>query len=59
MKYKDVYEFQTKHKTKEDKEKALAKMDDAEIWHLAKTCGNATAGAWYASHMKDPNKYKK
>ena len=58
FKYKDVYEFQQKHKTKEEREKVLSQLDDAEIWHLAKSCGNATAGAYYSQHMKDPKKYR-
>ena len=58
FKYKDVYDFQSKHKTKEEREKALKRLDDAEIWHIAKSCGNATASAYYSSHMKDPMKYR-
>ena len=58
-KYKDVWEFQKKHKTKEEREKVLKTLDDKEIWHIAKSCGNATAGAYYSSHMKDPMKYRK
>ena len=58
-KYKDVYDFQKKHKTKEERERVLRSMTDSEIWHIAKTCGNATASAYYASHMKNPDKYHK
>ena len=58
-KYKDVYEFQKKFKTKEEREKALRRMSDDEIWHIAKTCGNATASAYYSNHMKNPDKYHK
>jgi len=57
-KYKDVYEFQQKHTSREEREKVLKTLSDAEIWHLAKTCGNATAGAYYSSHMKDPKKFR-
>ena len=58
MKYKDVYDFQSKHRSKEERENALKKLSDAEIWHIAQTCGNATASAYYAKHMKDPTKYR-
>lgn len=58
-KFKDVYEFQKVYKTKEEREAVLKTLSDAEIWHLAKTCGNATGGAYYERHMKDPDKYKK
>ena len=57
--YKDVYDFQNKHKTKEEREKVLAQMDDSEIWHIATTCGNATASAYYSGHMKDPTKFRR
>ena len=57
-KYKDVFDFQKKHKTKEEREKVLKKPDDAEIWHLAKSCGTPQGGAYYASHMKNPDKYR-
>ena len=57
-KYKDVFEFQRKHKTKEEREAVLKTLSDAEIWHLAKTCGNATGGSYYARHMKNPEKFK-
>ena len=53
--YADVYEFQKKHKTKAEREKVLKTLSDREIWHLAKTSGNATGGAYYAKHLKDPN----
>ena len=59
FKYKDVYEFQKKHKTKEEREKVLSKLNDAEIWHLANTCGNKTSGVYYSSHIKNPAKYRK
>ena len=58
-KYKDVQDFQRKHKTREEREEALSKLSDAEIWHLAKSCGTPQGGAYYARHMKDPDRYKK
>lgn len=57
FKYKDVFDFQKKHKTAEEREKVLKTLSDAEIWHLAQTCGTKQGGAYYASHMKDP-KYR-
>ena len=59
FKYKDVYEFQKKHKTKEEREKVLRELSDEEIWHLAKSCGTPQGGVYYASHMKDPDKFRK
>ena len=58
-KYKDVYDFQKKHKTKEEREKELRRMSDEEIWHIAISCGNATASAYYSNHMKQPDKFRK
>ncbi len=54
FKYKDVFEFQKKFKTKEEREAELKKLSDAEIWHLAQTCGTKQGGAYYARHMKNP-----
>ena len=53
-KYKDVQDFQKKHKTKEEREKVLKTLSDEEIWHLAKTCGTAQGASYYAKHMKKP-----
>ena len=53
-KYKDVFEFQKAHKTKEEREKALKTLSDEEIWHIAKSCGTKQGASYYASHMKNP-----
>ena len=55
FKYKDVQEFQKKHKTKEEREAVLKTLSDAEIWHLAKTCGTKQGAGYYARHMKNQN----
>ena len=57
--YKDVYEFQEKHPTKEEREKVLETLSDAEIWHIAKSCNSKQGGVYYASFMKDPEKYRR
>ena len=53
FKYKDVFEFQKKHKTKEEREAVLKTLSDDEIFHLAKTCGTKQGASYYASFMKD------
>ena len=53
FKYKDVFEFQRKHKTKEEREKVLATLSNAEIRHLAESCGTKQGAAYYAKHMKN------
>lgn len=52
FKYKDVFEFQRKHKTKAEREKVLANLSNAEIRHLAESCGTKQGAAYYASHIK-------
>jgi len=54
--FKDTEEFHAKYPTKEAKERALAELDDEEIYHLATTCTNKTGQAWYASHMSKNRK---
>ena len=56
--YKDVWEFQKKHKTRKEREEVLKTLTDDEIWHIAKSCGTPQGGAYYASFLKEPNKYK-
>ena len=46
--YKDVFEFQKKYETKEHRERALLTMKPEEIMHIARTCGTAQGGAYYA-----------
>ena len=58
-KYKDVQDFQKKHKTREAREKELKNLPDSEIWHLAKTAETTQGGAYYASHIRDKEKYRK
>lgn len=58
-KYKDVQEFQKLYKTRAEREKALDKLSDSEIWHLAKTAETTQGGAYYASHIRDKEKYRK
>lgn len=50
--FKDVYEFQQKYKTKEQREEALLKMNPEEIMHIARTCGNEQGGAYYSRFAK-------
>ena len=57
--FKDVFEFQKKFKKKKEREEKLKKMSDEEIWHLALSCGTPQGGAYYASFMKDPYKFRK
>ena len=56
--FKDVWEVQEKYPTKEEREKMLETLSDAELWHIAKTCSTPQGGAYYASFMKDPDKYR-
>ena len=51
-KYKDVFEFQEKFKTKEEREKKLMKMSYEEIWHLAHTCATPQGGVYYGQFAK-------
>ena len=48
MIYKDVFEFQQRFPTKEEREKALEQMTYDEIMHLAHTCPSTHGGAYYA-----------
>ena len=50
--YKDVFEFQKKYKTKEQRERALLTMKPEEIMHIARTCGTVQGGAYYAQFAK-------
>lgn len=45
--FRDVDEFQEKYRTREEKEAKLLAMDYDEIMHLAYSCGNITAAAYY------------
>ena len=45
--FRDVFDFQEKYKTKEERERKLRTMSYDEIMHLARSCGNATGGAYY------------
>lgn len=51
--FEDVYEFQEKYPTKEEKEEALKHLSNDEIRHLAYTCGTVTGAAWYSKHIKE------
>ena len=48
--YKDVFEFQEKHPTKEEREKVLQTMSYEEIMHIAYTCGTIQGANYYAQH---------
>lgn len=52
FKYKNVQDFQNKHKTKEEREAVLKTLSNAEIRHLASTCGTKQGGAYYMRHIK-------
>ena len=43
MIYRDVFEFQQKYPTREEREKALEEMTYDEIMHLAKSCPSMEA----------------
>lgn len=45
--YKDVYEFQKKHPSREEREQILRTLPEDEIKHLASTCGNITTAACF------------
>ncbi len=47
-KYKDVFEFQKKNRTRRGRERKLKKLDLEEIMHLAQTCGIAQGKIYYA-----------
>lgn len=57
-KYKDVFDFQKQHPTKVERERVLKTLSDAEIQHLADSCGTKQGAGYYASHLKN-NKGKK
>ena len=48
MIYRDVFEFQQKYPTREEREKALEEMTYDEIMHLAKSCPSIHGSAYYA-----------
>ena len=52
MIYKDVFEFQQRYPTKEEREKALEQMNYDEIMHLAHTCSSTQGGAYYAKRAE-------
>ena len=54
--YKDVFEFQKKYETKEHRERALLTMKPEEIMHIARTCGTAQGGAYYARFAEKSRK---
>ena len=54
--YKDVFEFQKKYETKEHRERALLTMKPEEIMHIARTCGPAQGGAYYARFAEKSRK---
>ena len=45
--FRDVFEFQEKYPTQEQREEQLLQMDCEEIMHLAHSCGNLTGAAYY------------
>ena len=51
--FKDVFEFQEKYPTKEEKEEALATLDDDEIQHLIDTCDSIYGKIFYSKHLKN------
>ena len=55
-KYRDVFEFQQKHKTKEERERVLKTLSNEEIRHLADTCGTKQGAGYYASHIRTEKK---
>ncbi len=46
--YKDVFDFQRKHPTREERERALLGMNPEEIMHIARSCPSPQGGAYYA-----------
>jgi hypothetical protein len=46
--YKDVFDFQRRHLTREERERALMRMDPEEIMHIARSCPSPQGGAYYA-----------
>lgn len=52
MIYRDVFEFQQRYPTKEEREKALEQMTYEEIMHLARTCSTTQGGAYYAKRAE-------
>ena len=46
--YKDVFDFQRRHPTREERERALMRMDPEEIMHIARSCPSPQGGAYYA-----------
>ena len=56
--YKDVFDFQEKHPTKEEREEVLATLSDEEIWHIAKSCGTAQGKLYYSRFLKHPENIK-
>ena len=50
--YRDIQEFQKKHPGKEERMKVLVTLPDVEIYHLARSCGNATTAACFMQFVK-------
>lgn len=50
--YKDVYEFQEKHRTREERERVLLTMRSDEIMHLAHSCGCLTGAIYYGKFAR-------
>lgn len=46
--FKDVFEFQKKYPTQEEREKALQKMSSDEIMQLSRSCGTVQGACYYA-----------
>ena len=51
-KYANVFAFQKKFRSREEREKQLQKMSDDEIRHLAQTCGTVQGASYYMSFVK-------
>ena len=52
-KYRDVFEFQEKHPSREEREQVLRTLGADEIMHIARSCGTKQGGAYYARFAQE------
>ena len=51
--YRDVFDFQRQHPSKEEREQVLKTMDAAEILRIAESCGTKQGAGYYGRFARE------
>lgn len=51
--YRDVFDFQKQHPSKEERERVLKTMSGAEILRIAESCGTKQGAGYYGRYARE------